>query len=158
MKNNSAKNWGWIVAAGVISILAAMLIALGWPVNSLWVLGMFLAIDLVMQGWAFIAVGLALTLKATFRSSSDNGLTPESNDLASALSRVIWSSKASRPSNFLPDAGNRRTTPGRSGHRDRRQNRTGRFPAAARVLGDGRSAPEAGHAVEQSRPRRNRTA
>lgn len=60
MKNNSAKNWGWIVAAGVISILAAMLIALGWPVNSLWVLGMFLAIDLVMQGWAFIAVGLAL--------------------------------------------------------------------------------------------------
>jgi len=26
----------------------------------MWVLGMFLAIDLVFQGWTFIAIGLAL--------------------------------------------------------------------------------------------------
>ncbi|MGE0281333.1 MAG: HdeD family acid-resistance protein [Rhizobiaceae bacterium] len=60
MSHKNAKNCGWIVAAGIISVLAGLLIAIGWPVNSLWVLGMFLAIDLVMQGWAFIAVGLAL--------------------------------------------------------------------------------------------------
>ena len=52
--------WGWIVAAGVISALAGLIIAMGWPVNSLWVLGLFLAIDLIFQGWSFIAVGLAL--------------------------------------------------------------------------------------------------
>ncbi|TIW77669.1 MAG: HdeD family acid-resistance protein, partial [Mesorhizobium sp.] len=50
----------WIVAAGVISVLAGLIIAMGWPVNSLWVLGLFLAIDLIFQGWTFIAVGLAL--------------------------------------------------------------------------------------------------
>ena len=33
---------------------------MGWPVNSVWVLGLFLAIDLIFQGWTFIAVGLAL--------------------------------------------------------------------------------------------------
>jgi len=29
-------------------------------VNSLWVLGLLMAIDLIFQGWAFIAFGLAL--------------------------------------------------------------------------------------------------
>ncbi|HLP67148.1 MAG TPA: HdeD family acid-resistance protein, partial [Rhizobium sp.] len=35
-------------------------IAMGWPVNSLWVLGLFLAIDLLMQGWSMIALALAI--------------------------------------------------------------------------------------------------
>lgn len=52
--------WGWMVAAGVVTLLVGILIALRWPVNSLWVLGLFLAIDLVFQGWTFIAFGLAL--------------------------------------------------------------------------------------------------
>ena len=54
------KGWGWLFAAGIITALAGLVIASGWPVNSLWVLGMFLAVDLVFQGWSFIAVGLAL--------------------------------------------------------------------------------------------------
>ena len=33
---------------------------IGWPVNSLWLLGLFLAFDLAMQGWALIGFGLAL--------------------------------------------------------------------------------------------------
>lgn len=55
--------WGWMVAAGVVTLLVGILIALRWPVNSLWVLGLFLAIDLVFQGWTFIAFGLALKKK-----------------------------------------------------------------------------------------------
>jgi uncharacterized membrane protein HdeD (DUF308 family) len=39
--------------------LRGLVIALGCPVNSLWILGLFLAIDLTMQGWALIAVALA---------------------------------------------------------------------------------------------------
>ncbi|MER9442794.1 HdeD family acid-resistance protein [Mesorhizobium sp. M0340] len=52
--------WGWVVTAGVISALAGLVIAMGWPFNSVWVLGLFLAVDLIFQGWTFIAVGLAL--------------------------------------------------------------------------------------------------
>ncbi|MER8866378.1 HdeD family acid-resistance protein [Mesorhizobium sp. M0751] len=52
--------WGWVVAAGIISALAGLVIAMGWPVNSVWVLGLFLAVDLIFQGWTFIALGLAL--------------------------------------------------------------------------------------------------
>ncbi|ANK84810.1 MULTISPECIES: HdeD family acid-resistance protein [Rhizobium] len=55
-----AKGWGWIVASGVITALAGFVIALGWPVNSLWVLGLFLAVDLIVQGWTMIAFGLGI--------------------------------------------------------------------------------------------------
>lgn len=58
--NKEAKNWGWLLAAGIVTILAGLIIAIGWPGNSLWILGLFLAIDLTFQGWALIAFGLAL--------------------------------------------------------------------------------------------------
>jgi len=54
------KGWGWIVASGVITALAGFVIALGWPVNSLWILGLFLAADLLLQGSTMLAFGLAL--------------------------------------------------------------------------------------------------
>ena len=57
------KNWGWILAGGIVTILAGVIIALGWPVNSLWILGLFLAIDLIFQGWGVIMFGLALREK-----------------------------------------------------------------------------------------------
>lgn len=54
------KGWGWIVAAGVVTVIAGLILASGWPVNSLWLLGLFLAIDLIFQGWSFIIFGFAL--------------------------------------------------------------------------------------------------
>jgi uncharacterized membrane protein HdeD (DUF308 family) len=50
--------WGWIVIGGLITLLAGLVIAAGWPVDSLWILGLFLAVDLVMQGLALIAFGV----------------------------------------------------------------------------------------------------
>ncbi|WP_426228770.1 HdeD family acid-resistance protein [Pararhizobium sp. DWP3-4] len=50
--------WGWIALGGLVTLLAGLIIAAGWPVNSLWILGLFLAIDLVMQGLALIAFGV----------------------------------------------------------------------------------------------------
>jgi uncharacterized membrane protein HdeD (DUF308 family) len=51
---------GWIIAAGVVTVLAGIIIALGWPVNSLFILGLFLAFDLVFQGIGFIFYGFGL--------------------------------------------------------------------------------------------------
>lgn len=59
-KHWSNKGSGWIIAAAVITALCGIVIAIGWPTNSLWVLGMFLAIDMIFQGWAAIALGLSL--------------------------------------------------------------------------------------------------
>ncbi|MEO5325875.1 HdeD family acid-resistance protein [Mesorhizobium sp. CC13] len=61
IKGRSVLNsWGWIVAAGVVTVLAGLIIAAGWPVSSLVVLGTFLAIDLIFQGATYIAFGLGL--------------------------------------------------------------------------------------------------
>ncbi|MDX0423386.1 HdeD family acid-resistance protein [Sinorhizobium medicae] len=50
--------WGWMVIGGLVTLLAGLIIAAGWPVDSLWILGLFLAVDLVMQGLASIAFGV----------------------------------------------------------------------------------------------------
>jgi len=52
--------WGWLLASGVITLLAGIVVVIGWPVNTLWLLGLVLAIDLIFQGVAAIAFGLAL--------------------------------------------------------------------------------------------------
>lgn len=70
IRDRSASGWGWIVAAGIVTILVGLIIASGWPVNSLWVLGLFLAIDLIFQGWTFIAFGI------TLRSAAHHHLKP----------------------------------------------------------------------------------
>jgi uncharacterized membrane protein HdeD (DUF308 family) len=54
-----ATGWGWVVAGGVMTVLLGILIIISWPGAALWVLGMFLGIDFVMQGVAWIALGLA---------------------------------------------------------------------------------------------------
>lgn len=59
-EHRSEANWGWIVAAGVVTALAGVVIAIGWPVNSLFILGIFLAIDLLFQGFTVLMLGFAL--------------------------------------------------------------------------------------------------
>ena len=52
--------WGWVVAGGVVTVIAGLIIMSGWPINSLWILGLFLSIDLMVQGISYIAFGMGL--------------------------------------------------------------------------------------------------
>lgn len=52
--------WGWVVLSGLVTTLAGAIIISGWPANSVWILGIFLAVDLIVQGVSYIALGLAL--------------------------------------------------------------------------------------------------
>lgn len=60
MRMRRLHGWGWIVASGVLTILVGLLIVFGWPANALWILGLFLAIDLTFTGVALLGLGLAL--------------------------------------------------------------------------------------------------
>lgn len=53
-----AEGWGWLVAGGVMTAILGVLVTISWPGSALWVLGMFLGIDLVMQGVAWVMLGL----------------------------------------------------------------------------------------------------
>jgi uncharacterized membrane protein HdeD (DUF308 family) len=59
-----AEGWGWMVAAGVFTVLFGVLIGVGWPINSIWLIGMILGIDLIFQGVAWISFGFALKPKS----------------------------------------------------------------------------------------------
>lgn len=52
--------WIWVVLSGAITLLLGAIILLHWPVSSLWTLGIFLGVDLVMAGASWIGVGLGL--------------------------------------------------------------------------------------------------
>lgn len=57
---SSTKGWGWILFAGITSLILGLLILLQWPISGLWVIGMFIAIDLIISGWTYILMALAL--------------------------------------------------------------------------------------------------
>ena len=52
--------WIWVVLSGLITALLGGMILLHWPLSSLWVLGVFLGIDLVFAGISWIVMGLGL--------------------------------------------------------------------------------------------------
>src|ERR1700758_635758 len=52
--------WIWIVVSGVITLLLGLIILAHWPVSSLYILGLFLGIDLVFAGLGWIGVGIGL--------------------------------------------------------------------------------------------------
>src|SRR5437899_341937 len=55
-----AAPWVWVSLSGVITFLIGLVILAHWPVASLYVLGIFLGIDLVVAGAGWIGAGLGL--------------------------------------------------------------------------------------------------
>jgi len=60
--------WGWVLVGGVINLLLGILIWRQWPVTGLWVIGLFVGIDMIFNGWTWIM--LALRLKSLPRASA----------------------------------------------------------------------------------------
>jgi uncharacterized membrane protein HdeD (DUF308 family) len=56
--------WGWALLSGVVTLLLGLIILARWPFSSLYVLGIFLGIDLVIAGASWIAIGLGLKQRA----------------------------------------------------------------------------------------------
>ena len=66
-----ASGWPWLAAAGVATVLVALIILAGWPVNSLWIIGALLATDLIFTGCALSALALALRRSPASTAAAD---------------------------------------------------------------------------------------
>jgi uncharacterized membrane protein HdeD (DUF308 family) len=55
----------WLILSGVITLLLGLIILARWPVSSLYVLGLFLGIDLIFAGSGWIALGVGLRRETT---------------------------------------------------------------------------------------------
>ncbi len=56
----SLPDWGWHAVNGLITFVLGILILAQWPVSGLWVIGLFVGIELVFYGGAWIALALNL--------------------------------------------------------------------------------------------------
>lgn len=52
--------WIWVAVSGVVTLLLGLLILARWPINSVYILGLFLGIDLIMAGAGWIGLGFGL--------------------------------------------------------------------------------------------------
>jgi uncharacterized membrane protein HdeD (DUF308 family) len=52
--------WIWVALSGAITLLLGVLILARWPINSVYILGLFLGIDLIFAGAGWIGLGFGL--------------------------------------------------------------------------------------------------
>jgi uncharacterized membrane protein HdeD (DUF308 family) len=52
--------WMLVAFSGLITLLLGLLILARWPVNSVYILGLFLGIDLIMAGAGWVSLGFSL--------------------------------------------------------------------------------------------------
>jgi uncharacterized membrane protein HdeD (DUF308 family) len=51
--------WGWRLLNGIVTLLLGILIWAQWPLSGLWVIGLFVGVDLIFSGWASVMLSLA---------------------------------------------------------------------------------------------------
>ena len=67
---------GWAMAGGVITIILGLMILAKWPLDALWVIGLILAVELIVNGWTQIFAALAA--RAAGQSTSTPSWAPGS--------------------------------------------------------------------------------
>jgi uncharacterized membrane protein HdeD (DUF308 family) len=51
---------GWLILNGAISVLLGAMIWDAWPVSGLWVIGLFIGIDMIFDGWTEIMLAMSV--------------------------------------------------------------------------------------------------
>jgi uncharacterized membrane protein HdeD (DUF308 family) len=58
-QHRALKGWIWSLLAGLVSIALGAMIIAHWPASGLWVIGLFVAIELIFNGWSNVFIALA---------------------------------------------------------------------------------------------------
>jgi uncharacterized membrane protein HdeD (DUF308 family) len=54
--------WGWSLVGGIVDVILGVMLWQEWLASALWVIGLFVGINLMFRGFNWIALGLALRL------------------------------------------------------------------------------------------------
>jgi uncharacterized membrane protein HdeD (DUF308 family) len=52
------EHWGWVLLNGVITAALGIMIWRQWPSSALWVIGMFVGIEMIFYGWSLVMLSL----------------------------------------------------------------------------------------------------
>ena len=50
--------WEWLLFSGIVSLALGLLIWAEWPAVGLWLIGLFIGIDLIFAGWFWIMLSM----------------------------------------------------------------------------------------------------
>lgn len=50
------KGWLWLILAGLTAVILGLLIIMQWPLSGLWIIGLFIAIELIVTGWTYVCI------------------------------------------------------------------------------------------------------
>jgi uncharacterized membrane protein HdeD (DUF308 family) len=53
-------HWVYALIGGVLNLVLGMIIYAQWPLSGLWVIGLFIGIEMVFSGWTWIILSLSL--------------------------------------------------------------------------------------------------
>src|SRR5262249_38845243 len=70
IQHRGTQGSGWAVFGGVVTAFFGLMILAKWPTDALWVIGLILAIELIVNGWTQILVALAARAVGRTRASS----------------------------------------------------------------------------------------
>jgi uncharacterized membrane protein HdeD (DUF308 family) len=68
---------GWVLLNGVITLLLGIAIWRRWPESSLLVIGLFVGIDLIFNGWSWVMLGLLVKTHAPPSQQVESGARGE---------------------------------------------------------------------------------
>lgn len=54
------RGWGWLLFGGILSVALGILLLVEWPGTSMWVIGVFVGLELLFSGWSLVFFGNAL--------------------------------------------------------------------------------------------------
>jgi uncharacterized membrane protein HdeD (DUF308 family) len=52
--------WGWVLLNGAVALLLGLLIRREWPLSGLMVIGLYVGIEMVFNGWYWVMLGIGL--------------------------------------------------------------------------------------------------
>lgn len=52
------EHWVWVLISGILTLILGILILKQWPYSGLYIIGLFVGIDLIFNGWALIMLSV----------------------------------------------------------------------------------------------------
>ncbi|MCG6896987.1 MAG: HdeD family acid-resistance protein [Thiocapsa sp.] len=74
IQHRAQTGWVWLLLAGLISIALGAMIIAKWPASGLWVIGLFVAIELIFNGWSYLFVALAARRAGKLEREDTSGI------------------------------------------------------------------------------------
>ena len=71
-------HWGWVMFNGVISLILGIMIWRQWPYSGLWVIGLFVGIEMLLNGWSLVMLSLTGRKLPEEVSAARRPLSPQS--------------------------------------------------------------------------------